>query len=59
VLGLECGADDYMVKPCSSLVLSARVKTILKQVEKKIIKGHYEVEVKDISINLKSIKAFD
>jgi two-component system phosphate regulon response regulator PhoB len=30
VAGLECGADDYMVKPFSPRVLQARVKTALR-----------------------------
>jgi len=42
VLGLECGADDYMVKPFNFLELSARIKAILKRVERTLIKNHYE-----------------
>jgi DNA-binding response OmpR family regulator len=34
VLGLEMGADDYLTKPFSVLELSARVKAILRRVEK-------------------------
>jgi len=34
VLGLEMGADDYLTKPFSILELSARVKAILRRVEK-------------------------
>jgi DNA-binding response OmpR family regulator len=31
VLGLECGADDYMVKPFAFLELRARIKTCLRR----------------------------
>lgn len=54
VLGLECGADDYMAKPFNFLELSARVKAILKRVERSVVKDHYEIG--DLSINFKSRK---
>jgi two-component system alkaline phosphatase synthesis response regulator PhoP len=31
IIGLECGADDYVIKPFSSRVLLARIKTILRK----------------------------
>lgn len=31
VVGLECGADDYVIKPFSARVLAARIKTILRK----------------------------
>jgi two-component system alkaline phosphatase synthesis response regulator PhoP/OmpR family response regulator RpaB len=31
LLGLECGADDYLVKPFNALELSARIKTVLRR----------------------------
>jgi len=52
VLGLECGADDYIVKPFNSLELSARIKSILKRVERSLVND--EQEFKDLSINFKS-----
>ena len=52
VLGLECGADDYMVKPFNFLELSARIKSIFKRVERSLVKEQHEF--KDISINFKS-----
>ena len=52
VLGLECGADDYIVKPFNSLELSARIKSILKRVERSLVNDQYEL--KDLSINFKS-----
>jgi len=52
VLGLKCGADDYMVKPFNFLELSARIKSIFKRVERSLVKEQHEF--KDISINFKS-----
>ncbi|UCD80085.1 MAG: response regulator transcription factor [Desulfobacterales bacterium] len=52
VLGLECGADDYIVKPFNFLELSARIKSIFKRVERSLVKDHYEFE--DLAINFKS-----
>jgi len=52
VLGLECGADDYMVKPFNFLELSARIKSIFKRVERSLAKNLYEYN--DLSINFKS-----
>jgi DNA-binding response OmpR family regulator len=52
VLGLECGADDYIVKPFNSLELSARIKSILKRVERSLVNDRYEF--KDLSINFKA-----
>ena len=31
VVGLDCGADDYMVKPCGVLELSARIRSLLRR----------------------------
>lgn len=52
VLGLECRADDYIVKPFNFLELSARIKSIFKRMERSIVKEQHEF--KDISINFKS-----
>ena len=52
VLGLECGADDYIVKPFNFLELSARIKSILKRVERSLVND--QLEFKELSINFKS-----
>lgn len=52
VLGLECGADDYIVKPFNFLELSARIKSIFKRLERSLVNDQYEF--KDLSINFKS-----
>jgi len=43
VLGLESGADDYMVKPFNALELSARIKAVLKRVERRVVNDDYEI----------------
>jgi two-component system alkaline phosphatase synthesis response regulator PhoP/OmpR family response regulator RpaB len=52
VLGLECGADDYIVKPFNSLELSARIKSILKRVERSLVNDL--CEFKELCINFQS-----
>ena len=52
VLGLECGADDYIVKPFNYLELSARIKSIFKRLERSLVNDQYDF--KDLSINFKS-----
>jgi two-component system alkaline phosphatase synthesis response regulator PhoP/OmpR family response regulator RpaB len=42
VLGLECGADDYMVKPFNALELTARIKAVLKRAERSVVTGTFE-----------------
>ncbi|MDO4488881.1 MAG: response regulator transcription factor [Eubacteriales bacterium] len=57
VLGLELGADDYMIKPFDSKELVARVKAVLRRYAGKknsaaaTEKGDH-VEYKDLSVNL-------
>lgn len=55
VVGLDCGADDYMVKPFGVLELSARIRSLLRRVrreEKKDILSY-----QGISINKKTREA--
>ncbi len=56
VLGLECGADDYIVKPFNSLELSARIKAVLKRVERRVPKTSFEI--RELSINFKTKRLF-
>ncbi len=56
VLGLECGADDYMVKPFNFLELSARIRTIFRRSDRRMIKEEHAF--KDLVINFKSREVF-
>lgn len=49
--GLELGADDYITKPFDGRELLARIKTILRRVDKYIIKDDTNIIVGTISIN--------
>lgn len=52
VLGLEMGADDYMVKPFENKELVARIKAILRRYETTKKATDKELVFPDLSINL-------
>lgn len=52
VLGLELGADDYMVKPFETKELMARIKAVLRRYECKEKTSNDEVIYDKISVNL-------
>lgn len=52
VLGLELGADDYMVKPFDTKELVARVKAVLRRFENKNDEKQQEISYTNISVNL-------
>ncbi len=54
VLGLQCGADDYMIKPFNYLELSARIRSILQRMERTMVRNHQEFGL--LSIDFKSRK---
>lgn len=57
VLGLECGADDYMIKPFHYRELSARIKAILRRVDKtpasaSLVNGGLCIDLKSRTVTL-------
>lgn len=52
VLGLELGADDYMVKPFETKELMARIKAVLRRSESKEKTSTDEVSYDRLSVNL-------
>lgn len=61
LLGLELGADDYMVKPFSPREVIARVKAILRRNQHQIIeieeKNNF-IKIGDLKIELEQYKAY-
>ena len=57
VVGLEMGADDYMVKPFSPRELLARVKAVLRRTKKSYISSKSIIEYKNLKLNLDKYKA--
>lgn len=52
VLGLELGADDYMVKPFETKELVARIKAVLRRTDSKEQKADKEIVFPKLEINL-------
>jgi two-component system phosphate regulon response regulator PhoB len=51
IVGLELGADDYVVKPFSPKVLIARVRSILRRTSQDLFDIQSLISTKDIEIN--------
>lgn len=55
VVGLECGADDYVVKPVEPRVLDARIKALLRRARSEV--EHDRIELAGISIDVDAMTA--
>ena len=52
VVGLDCGADDYMVKPFGVLELSARIRSLLRRTKRE--EDEDVLSYQDIQVNRKT-----
>jgi DNA-binding response OmpR family regulator len=57
LLGLEFGADDYIIKPFSPREVLLRVKTALQRISKTAPKERPQVQIADLSLDLESFVA--
>jgi two-component system phosphate regulon response regulator PhoB len=53
VHGLEVGADDYIVKPCTPTILSARLRAVLRRGPKQIHVEESSIKIHGIEIDAK------
>ncbi|SCY00207.1 response regulator transcription factor [Alkaliphilus peptidifermentans] len=57
VMGLDMGADDYIIKPFRVRELISRIKSILRRSNKKANSGEF-INIGDISINTAAAKVY-
>ncbi|WP_046381823.1 two-component system response regulator CreB [Pseudomonas veronii] len=55
VVGLEIGADDYVVKPFSPREVAARVRAILKRVGPGVAPGLFQVDLERMQITYRGL----
>lgn len=58
IMGLELGADDYMVKPFNPLELVARIRAILRRTSNETIDVDETILFRELAINSNSQKFF-
>lgn len=58
IMGLELGADDYMVKPFNPLELVARIKSILRRVRRVRENRNGIISFRNLHLDLRSRKLF-
>ena len=51
ILGLEYGADDYMVKPFNILEVKARIRTVLRRAAQKDKKNKDRITIREIQLD--------
>jgi len=56
IMGLEIGADDYVVKPFNPVELIARVRTVLRRTQKESNKDTDKILIKDMCIDFRAKK---
>lgn len=58
IMGLEIGADDYIVKPFSPAEVMARVKAVMRRIEKSDLQSEQILEVENLRIHLADYSVF-
>lgn len=58
IMGLDLGADDYMVKPFNPLELVARIRAVLRRIEGMRPEKKNAITFENLTIDLKSQKVF-
>lgn len=58
IMGLDLGADDYMVKPFNPLELVARIRAILRRTDSTRVENKNVIECENLKMDLKSQKFF-
>lgn len=58
IMGLDLGADDYMVKPFNPLELVARIRAVLRRIEGMRPEKKNTITFENLTIDLKSQKVF-
>jgi DNA-binding response OmpR family regulator len=59
IMGLESGADDYVVKPFETLELIARIRTCLRRnavVEDRIVVGEFVMDVRARNVTVRGVE---
>ena len=54
IVGLEIGADDYLAKPFNTRELVARIRSILRRVDKKSLSGESAWSLGDLKIDIQN-----
>jgi two-component system, OmpR family, copper resistance phosphate regulon response regulator CusR len=58
VKGLDCGADDYLVKPFDFNELTARIKSLTRRYQNKVTQKINKLSIADLELDLDKKSAF-